>query len=84
MFGQPDTSSDKVLGDPNRDPRDLEEELRILFLDAMKSKLSIIEGYEEDVQELTRKQIEQIVWNEKTQGRILEVDDKSDMKKFQF
>lgn len=67
-----------------RDPAEVEEELRILFMDAMKSKLSIIEGYEEDVQELTRKQIEQIVWNEKTEGRILEIDDKSDMKKFQF
>mgnify|MGYP007034059252 CR=1 FL=1 len=38
-----------------RDPAEVEEELRILFMDAMKSKLSIIEGYEEDVQELTRK-----------------------------
>lgn len=73
-----------MLGDPSRDPKDLEEELRILFLDAMKSKLSIIEGYEEDVQELTRKQIEQIVWNEKVPGQILEIDEKSNMQKFQF
>lgn len=85
IFSQPDSRPQEADGTAlKRDPVDLEEELRILFLDAMKSKLSIVEGYEEDVNELTRRQIEQIVWNEKAEGKILEIDDKSEMKKFQF
>jgi hypothetical protein len=50
----------------------VDDQMKTLLKDALKSKLSIIEGYEEDVAALTRTQIHGIVRNEKLQGRIEE------------
>jgi hypothetical protein len=42
----------------------VDDHLRVLLMDALKSKLSIIEGNEEYVANLTRQEIEHIVWSE--------------------
>lgn len=78
---EPEIIEHEIRSDPNNT---MDENLRLLFLDALKSKLSIIEGYDENVANLTRTQIEGIVWNEKQQGRIEEKQPGDQSKNFEF
>ena len=61
-----------------------DKNLKLMMMNALKSKLSIIEGYEEDTAELTNAQIYQIVYNEKLQGKIVEKTTNQTMDNFKF